>query len=193
MGSINETVKDSEGNKFSIFDETSLYDDSQMGDNLSDFEILQILTEDQNQNQNQKQCIVIKVRSLKNNKLYAMKKINNNINIYILQKLVQLNNPHILKYYKFFNENNNYYLIMELMNNDNINNFINGHYKLNITTITTDAEKALINGINNTFTNITRVSCLFHLKQNLFKKARESGLLSTKSKKINSNITKNLI
>ena len=131
MGSINETVKDSEGNKFSIFDETSLYDDSQMGDNLSDFEILQILTEDQNQNQNQKQCIVIKVRSLKNNKLYAMKKINNNINEYILQKLVQLNNPHILKYYKYFKENNNYYLIMELMNNDNINNFINGHYKLN--------------------------------------------------------------
>jgi len=76
-----------------------------------------------------------------------------------------------------------------------INNILtqNGHYKLNITIITTDAEKALINGINNTFTNITRVSCWFHLKQNLFKKARESGLLSTKSKKINPNITKNLI
>ena len=131
MGSINETIKDSEGNKFVIFDETSLYDDKEMGDNLSDFEILQILTEDQNQNQNQKQCIVIKVRSLNNNKLYAMKKINNNINENILQKLIQLNNPHILKYYKYFNDNNNYYLIMELMNNDNIDSFINAHYKVN--------------------------------------------------------------
>jgi hypothetical protein len=70
---------------------------------------------------------------------------------------------------------------------------LNGCYELNLTTITTDAEKGLINGINNTFTNITIVSCWFHLKQNLFKKTRESGLLSTKSKKINPNITKNLI
>jgi len=47
-----------------------------------------------------------------------------------------------------------------------INNILtqNRHYELNLTTITTDAEKALINGINNIFTNITLLSCWIHLK-----------------------------
>ena len=38
MGSQMEIVKDSEGNNHIIFDESSLYDDSKMGDNLTDFE-----------------------------------------------------------------------------------------------------------------------------------------------------------
>ena len=138
MGSINETVKDSEGNNLVIFDEGTLYDDSQMGNYFEDFEILQILTEDecdQNNQMPQKQCFVTKVRSTKNNKLYAMKKIITNMNyidISLYQKLIELNNPHILKYYKTVCDNNhNLYLIMELMNNDNINNFIKAHYKVN--------------------------------------------------------------
>ena len=135
MGSINETVKDSEGNNLVIFDESSLYDDSQMGNDFSDFEVLQILTEDEDNNNNQKKCFVTKVRSLKNNKLYAMKKIVsdiNNIDIVSFLKLKELDNPHMLKYYKTIGDNNNnLYLIMELMNNDNINNFIKAHYKVN--------------------------------------------------------------
>ena len=51
-GSINETVKDSEGNNLVIFDESSLYDDTQMGNYFSDFEVLQILTEDEDNNNN---------------------------------------------------------------------------------------------------------------------------------------------
>ena len=74
-----------------------------------------------------------------------------------------------------------------------INNILtqNGQYELNLITIKTGGEKGIINGINNTFTYFTRVSCWFHLKQNIFKNARESGLLSTKSIKINPKITKN--
>jgi hypothetical protein len=135
MGSINETVKDSEGNNLVIFDESSLYDDSQMGNDFSDFEVLQILTEDEDNNNNQKKCFVTKVRSLKNNKLYAMKKIvsnSQNIKNIPFKKLTELNNPHILKYYKTIRDDKyNSYLIMELMNNDNINNFIKAHYKVN--------------------------------------------------------------
>ena len=151
MGSINETVKDSEGNNLVIFDESSLYDDNQMGNYFSDFEVLQILTEDEDKNNNddnnnnynnyniiekkEKKCFVTKVRSLKNNKLYAMKKIVSDfqhIDIDSFLKLTELNNPHILKYYKTIGDNNNnLYLIMELMNNDNINNFIKAHYKVN--------------------------------------------------------------
>ena len=135
MGSINETVKDSEGDNLAIFDEATLYDDSQMGNNFEDFEILQILTEDEDNQNNQKQCFVTKVRSTKNNKLYAMKKIvtnMNNFNESFCKPLIQLNNPHILKYYKTIRDSNNdLYLIMELMNNDSINNFIKAHYKVN--------------------------------------------------------------
>ena len=71
MGSQMEIVKDSEGNNHIIFDESSLYDDSKMGDNLTDFEVLQILNEDNNNS-----LFVSKVRSLNNHKIYAMKSIS---------------------------------------------------------------------------------------------------------------------
>ena len=104
MGAQMEVVKDLEGNKHIIFDESSLYDDSQMGESLSDFEILQVLGENS--------CFVAKVRSFNNHKIYAMKKIElsriekekryNYINE--LEKLKDLNNPHILKYHKIIKE-----------------------------------------------------------------------------------------
>ena len=126
-----ETVKDLEGNNHLIFDESSLYDDSQMGESLSDFETLQVLSEES--------CFVTKVRSLNNHKIYAMKKIDlnqiqpQNKQNYIneINKLKDLNNPHILKYYKILNDNsNNLYLIMEFMNNSDINGYIKAHQVL---------------------------------------------------------------
>ena len=124
-----ETVKDLEGNNHLIFDESSLYDDSQMGESLSDFETLQVLSEDNS-------CFVTKVRSLNNHKIYAMKKIElngiepENRQNYIneINKLKDLNNPHILKYHKIVSDDsNNYYLIMEFMNNSDINGYIKAH------------------------------------------------------------------
>ena len=127
MGSQMETVKDSEGNSHVIFDESSMYDDSQMGDKLSDFEILQVLNESPNS------LYVAKVRSLNNHKIYAMKRIelnqiqNKNLFLSIMNNLIQLNNPHIIKYYKHFEEKNKLYLFMEFMNNSDINGFIKAH------------------------------------------------------------------
>ena len=134
MGSQMETIKDSEGNKHVVFDKSSLCDDSQMGEQLNDFEILQVLNENNNDNNNIK-CFVAKARSLKNHKIYAIKKFeaNPSLNNYpqILNKLKELNNPHILKYYKVFNdEYYNIYLIMEFMNNDDIIGFIQAHQVL---------------------------------------------------------------
>jgi len=104
-----EIVKDSEGNNHIIFDESSLYDDSKMGDNLSDFEVLQVLNENNNNS-----LFVSKVRSLKNHKIYAMKsielsKLGNDINkcMEVITKLQQLNNTHIIKYYRTFTDNQN--------------------------------------------------------------------------------------
>ena len=127
MGSQMETVKDSEGNSHVIFDESSIYDDNQMGDKLSDFEILQVLNEGQNS------LYVAKVRSLNNHKIYAMKRIelnkiqNRNNFLNSMQNLTQLNNPHIVKYYKYFEEKNKLYLFMEFMNNSDIIGFIKAH------------------------------------------------------------------
>ena len=137
-----ETIKDSEGNSHVIFDESSLYDDSQMGDNISDFEILQILSERKNGQNSPMNSFIAKVRSSKNHKIYAMKKIEFNQNNYnfqniqnyfnAMQKLTNLNNPHIIKYYKVFSDNNyNIFLIMEFMNNSDINGFIKAHQVLN--------------------------------------------------------------
>lgn len=42
-----------------------------------------------------------------------------------------LNNPHIIKYYNYFIEDNNLYVVMEFMNNSDIRGFIQAHQILN--------------------------------------------------------------
>ena len=61
----------------------------------------------------------------------------------------------------------------------------NNIYKLQIITITIDTEPALINAINNNFGMINRIGCWFHLKQDLIREARATGLLNKKNKSIN--------
>ena len=128
MSSVFEMVKDLKGNNHIIRENSSLYDDNKMGENLSDFEILQVLNEENNS------FFVSKVRSLNNNKIYAMKsiglrKIGDKLDKYmeVMTQLKQLNNPHIIKYYKTFKDDQNLYLIMEYMNNSDINGFIKAH------------------------------------------------------------------
>ena len=58
-------------------------------------------------------------------------------------------------------------------------------FKLQIITITIDTEPALINAINNNFGMINRIGCWFHLKQDLIREARVTGLLNKKNKNIN--------
>ena len=63
------TIKDQDGKQYIIFDESELYDDKEMGDKLEDFEIQQILGKGS-------YGFVAKVRSKRNNKIYAMKQID---------------------------------------------------------------------------------------------------------------------
>ena len=128
MSSLFEMVKDLEGNNHIIREKPSIYDDSKMGEKISDFEILKVLNEENNS------LFISKVRSLNNNKIYAMKRIElkkleveSEKCMEIMAKLKQLNNPHIIKYYKTFEDNQNLYLIMEYMNNSDINGFIKAH------------------------------------------------------------------
>jgi len=131
MGSQMEKVLDYEGKSYAIFDESSLYDDNQIGNQLSDFEILEVLNDSNNDNQN----FVAKVRSRKNHKIYALKRINiqnYNRNKYEQQikNLIELNNPHLIKYYTYFLMNGFLFLIMEYMNNSDIDGFRKAHQVL---------------------------------------------------------------
>ena len=125
------TVKDSEGKEYYIFDESELYDDNEMGDNLEDFEILQILGKGS-------YGFVAKIRSLRNKKIYAMKQIDlskvgsdkeRQLCKQEISLLSQLNHPNINKYYKSILQNDCLYIIMELMDNGDISGFINAHKK----------------------------------------------------------------
>ena len=66
-------------------------------------------------------------------------------------------------------------------------------YSLNILTITTDTEIALINAVNNNFPNVTRIGCWFHLNQDLIREAKIMGLFNSKNKEIDANITYEII
>ena len=134
MGGQIETFKDNEGNNHLIFDKSALYKDLNFGDKLSDFEILRVLGSFNGEN------VISKVRSLKNNKLYAMKKVELNkikneqekqLCLDQMEKLKTINHPHLLEYYKTFkDENNNIYMIYEYMNNSDLNSFIKAHQYL---------------------------------------------------------------
>jgi len=134
-----ELAPDAEGNKYLNFDESSQYDNNRNGNRLIDYEILQFLSEEKEDDQNNSN-FVAKVRSLNNQKIYSMKKIdlsqcfNNDIKKRveeIMPILKGLNNPHIIKYYNYFIEDNNLYVVMEFMNNSDIRGFIQAHQILN--------------------------------------------------------------
>ena len=129
MGSQMEKVLDYEGKSYAIFDESSLYDDNQIGNNISDFEILEVLNDNPNQN------FIAKVRSIKNHKIYALKRINiQNYNSQFyeqqIKNLIGLNNPHLIKYYTYFIKNGFLFLVMEYMNNSDIDGFRKAHQVL---------------------------------------------------------------
>ena len=131
MGNEFEVYRDADGNNHLIFDQSALYDDSQIGDKMSDFEVLRILGAFNNKNP------ISKVRCLKNNKIYALKKIDlkliqnkeeKDLCLMQMEKLKSLNHPHLLKYYKTFqDENQVLYLIYEYMNNSDLNSLIRAH------------------------------------------------------------------
>ena len=133
--SIFDVIKDKEGKEYLIFDSSELYNDNLIGNKLDDFEILQVLGEGGFGK-------VFKVKSKLNNKVYAMKMVDlkalkdkgqkyydltmNEINF-----LIQFNNPHIIKYYHKFEQNNYLYIIMEFSENGDLKGLIETYKSLN--------------------------------------------------------------
>ena len=97
-----------------------------IGDTINDFEILQNLGKGS-------YGVVSKVKSKKNQKIYAMKIIdldlvNDDQEITLLKneiKIIQsLNSPHIVKYYKHFQIGKKLYILMEYINNGDLKGYI---------------------------------------------------------------------
>ena len=97
-----------------------------IGTTLDDFEILQTLGKGS-------YGFVSKVKSKKNQKIYAMKMIDlslvndeqeSNLLKNEIKILHQLNNPHIIKYYLNFQIQTKIYILMEYINNGDLKGYI---------------------------------------------------------------------
>ena len=107
---------------------------SDIGNKLSDFDILKSLGKGGF-------GFVAKVKSKKNHKIYAMKMIDlnkikdqneKNLTLNEIQLIKGLDNPHIIKYYNYFvdNNSNKLYLIMDHMSNGDLKDYISVHVEL---------------------------------------------------------------
>ena len=105
--------------------------EDEIGNKLSDFEILQVLGQGGF-------GFVAKVRSKKNLKIYAMKKVDlskvpeDKKKYYEYENLFMknLNHPNICRLFSSFRENTNIYMIMEYMDNGDLFTFLKAHIKL---------------------------------------------------------------
>ncbi len=128
-----DTIEDENGKEHYLINCSEVYNDEKVGNCLEDFEIIEELGKGGFGR-------VLKVRSKKNNKIYAMKMLNLNIMPhpkikYSLNEskfLEKLSNQYITKYYNSFEKDNIIYIIIEFMNNGTIRNYINSFEALNI-------------------------------------------------------------
>ena len=126
---IFEVIKDSEGKEYLTLD--ILNDNIDVGNKSEDFEILQILGKGGFGE-------IFKVISKLNNRVYAMKKLDlvkiKNKSADALRLALNettflegLSHPHIIKYYKSFQEGDILYIIIELAENGDLGSFIDSH------------------------------------------------------------------
>ena len=128
-----DTIEDENGKEYYLINCSEVYNDEKVGNCLEDFEIIEELGKGGFGR-------VLKVRSKKNNKIYAMKMLNLNIMPHAKIKyslneskfLERLSNQYITKYYNSFEKDNIIYIIIEFMNNGTIRNYINSFEALNI-------------------------------------------------------------
>ena len=91
-----------------------------IGNNINDFEFLQILRK-------QEYGFIARVKSKKNNKIYAMKIIDfslikdqtkKQLSIDEIQIIKSLNSPHIIKFYHSFDIGEKFYILLDFIYND---------------------------------------------------------------------------
>ena len=135
-----EIIKDNQGSERIVLQSEHLYKDTNIGDELEDYEIIKILSEKIEQDDDEdilKDNFVAKVLSKNNSKIYALKKIcskyivDNNKNLYekLNNDFEKINKmPNVTKYYKYFIDNNkNIYLLYEYVENEDLKGFLESY------------------------------------------------------------------
>jgi len=123
MGTTSDLIKDAKGNLVKIKKDTSHGKNKpDIGNSLIDFEIIKNLGKGQF-------GIVDLVKSKKNEKCYAMKKlelkkIKEAYLIKEIKLLEQLNHPHVINYFTSFKENGFYYIVVEYIDGQNLKDVI---------------------------------------------------------------------
>mgnify|MGYP002624845056 CR=1 FL=1 len=126
-----ESIRDQKGKEHLVFNSSEFNEEESIGDKKDDFEFLQLLGEGAFGK-------VLKVSSLINHKVYAMKVLDlkekegegiskekkEEYFISEIELLKTLNHPNICKYYKHFREENNLYIIMEYFDNGDLETYI---------------------------------------------------------------------
>ena len=117
---------------FILEQNNSKNEEEDIGNKLEDFEILQTLGKGS-------YGFVAKVKSKKNEKIYAMKMIDfaliqdeteKNLSLNEIKIIKSLDSPHIIKYYNDFFVGEKYYIIMEYINNGDIKGYITAHQNM---------------------------------------------------------------
>ena len=121
-----EMIKDRQGRDHLVMSDEDFYNDDIMGDTLGDYDILQLLS-----NNEITGVCVSKVKSKFNSKIYVMKCYNSNYNIKEeFEQLKNLDESNIAKYFKYFYQNNKLYIIYEYINNTDLRGFLKAYKSL---------------------------------------------------------------
>jgi len=126
-----ESLRDQKGKEHLVFNASEFNDEESIGDKKDDFEFLQLLGQGAFGK-------VLKVSSLINHKVYAMKildleekeeegiskEIKEQYFISEIELLKKLKHPNICKYYKSFREEDKLYIIMEYFDNGDLGTYI---------------------------------------------------------------------
>ena len=172
-----EALKDEDGKEHYIFDQEEFYDDEKMGDKLEDFEILEIHTDES----------IKTIQSMKNQKIYAMKTIE--ISYYKkrspkkveefknqIKNYINLNYFHVLKVYKYLEDEKYVHIILEHTNNGSLADFI----KLNLKLKEFIPEESILN----IFLQCIKALRYLHSKKIIHKCISPKHILMTNGKRI---------
>ena len=119
-----EVIKDRLGEDQFVLSNDAFYNDKEMGDKFSDFNILKVI-------ETKGEKYVAKVSSKKNYKIYLIKKVNFDATSeqmnQELERLKNLKHQNVIKYIKWFKENENIYIIKEFIDNGEVSNILDAY------------------------------------------------------------------
>ena len=118
-----EMIKDRFGEDQLVLSNEDFYNDDIMGNSFTNYDIMKVI-----KSNSTRYKFVAKVVSKKNSKIYVLKQLNNYDQIDLkFQKLKSINHSNIIKYFKWFNDNGNVYVVKEYVDNGGLSNLVEAY------------------------------------------------------------------